>query len=230
MLMSKFFRSGWPVAGTFLLAALLVGIKFSLPLYRAHAARSCIENCGGRVATEQAGPDWFRTLVGSRRLTPLDPVWQVQVTFEALRQPERTVHECASQLPAFTELRWLALTGGDVQDTDVVHVAQLKTLEILSLSSTTVTDRGLECVEELTGLKDLDLTRTAISDAGLAHLKNLNHLESLALDSTGVTDAGLEHLKALKSLRRLSVSNTQVTPAGLELLAGELPNLEVTDD
>lgn len=229
-LSSKFFRAGWPVVSVLCLAVLLVGVTFSLPLYRAHAARSCVERCGGRVATAPGGPDWLRALVGSRRLEPLDPVWQAQITFEALRQPRSTIRECASQLPAFSALRWLALTGTDVQDADIVHVAQLKSLEILSLSSTALTDRGLECVEGLTGLNDLDLTRTAVGDAGLAHLKNLKHLENLALDSTGVTDAGLVHLKELKSLRRLSVSNTQVTPAGLEALVVALPKLEVTDD
>ena len=116
----------------------------------------------------------------------------------------------------------------DFSDEDLMHLAELTTLEFLHLSGTQVTDSGLVHLKRLTNLQVLRLGETQVTDAGLVHLKGLTNLEGLDLSFTQVTDAGLEHVEALTNLEYLFLHGTPVTDEGVENLRRALPNCYIS--
>jgi formylglycine-generating enzyme required for sulfatase activity/dsDNA-binding SOS-regulon protein len=129
------------------------------------------------------------------------------------------------------EIVRVILSGTQITDAGLVHLAGLTSLESLRLKGTQVTDAGLVHLKGLTELRSLFLNGTQVTDAGLVHLKGLTSLEKLYLRYTQVTDTGLEHLKGLTNLETLALSRTQVTDAGLVHLAGmtKLKGLSLND-
>jgi beta-lactamase regulating signal transducer with metallopeptidase domain/Leucine-rich repeat (LRR) protein len=134
-----------------------------------------------------------------------------------------------------------------VEDSDVQHLADFRSLKGLWLEGEKLTDAGLAPLEGLTGLQVLRLHKARIMGAGLAHIEGMTGLQVLMLDLTTneslshvkgltqlqslqvgfpATDAGLVYLKGLTELRRLGLYGTQVTDAGLVNLKG-LSKLEV---
>jgi Leucine-rich repeat (LRR) protein len=127
-----------------------------------------------------------------------------------------------------TELRHLAglkslhalnLCYSDTTDAGLKHVAALRELQWLDLQKTQITDAGLQCLADLPNLMRLRLADTKIGDAGLAHVARHTDLTHLDLSGTGVTDAGLKHLAACRELVELNLSGTNVTADGLKALA-----------
>jgi uncharacterized protein YjbI with pentapeptide repeats len=121
-------------------------------------------------------------------------------------------------LESFSQLKWLDLSGTNVDNAVLEHLKGLIQLETLKLGGTKVTDAGLKHLQGLSHLTTLDLCDTEVTNAGLEHLKSLAQLETLKLDRTKVTDAGLKHLHGLSQLATLDLSGTHVTNAGLECL------------
>lgn len=119
------------------------------------------------------------------------------------------------------------LSGTDLTDAGLVHLANVENLAWLHLKDTQITGAGLRHLAGLKGLKRLHLERTKVSDAGLAHLAGLENLEYLNLYGTDISDAGLAHLKGLKNLRKLYVWQTKVTGQGVADLQAALPELLV---
>ena len=68
-------------------------------------------------------------------------------------------------------------------------------VEYVTLSGTEVTDAGLVHLAGLTALERLYLRGTQITNAGLAHLTGLTALEFLTLFRTQVTDVGVAELQ-----------------------------------
>ena len=129
------------------------------------------------------------------------------------------------------EIVGVRLSGPEVTDAGLAHLAGLTALETLFLGVTQVTDAGLAHLAGLTALKDLvisanqwDPIGTQVTDAGLAHLTGLTALEALWLESTEITDVGLAHLAKLTELESLTLTGTQVTDAGVAELQKALPN------
>lgn len=110
-------------------------------------------------------------------------------------------------LKGFPKLKVLIVSGigskNPIADADLVHLAEIGSLEFLALGST-----------EITG-------------AGLVHLKGLTKLQNLGLRHTKVTDAGLHHLRGLKNLKTVDLTKSQVTAAGVTELKKALPDLKV---
>lgn len=119
------------------------------------------------------------------------------------------------------------LSGTDLKDDGLAHLADVENLVWLHLKDTQITGNGLRHLSGLTDLKRLHLERTKVSDAGLAHLANLENLEYLNLYGTDISDAGLAHLKNLKNLKKLYVWQTKVTSSGVADLLASLPELRV---
>ena len=124
------------------------------------------------------------------------------------------------------ELVALDLTATWVTDSDLEAVAQVSTLERLSLAQTRITDAGLERLRPLTNVRELDLYFAEFfTDDGLAALAGWRKLERLNLRGTRVTSRAFEHLAKLTALRSLDISYSQIDDSGVDLLA-ELPALE----
>ena len=119
------------------------------------------------------------------------------------------------------------LSGKDVSDDDLAHLADVSNLVWLNLRGTQISDAGVAHLAKISTLTRLHLEKTAITDAGLASLAGLENLEYLNLYGTQITDAGLEHLKPLTKLKKLYVWETGVTKAGAEMLVANIPDLYI---
>ena len=119
------------------------------------------------------------------------------------------------------------LTGRDLTDGGLAHVAALKNVVRLNLRDTKVTGAGLVHLKGMTKLERLHLERTGVGDAGMVNLAGLVNLEYLNLYGTKITDKALVHLAGLKKLRQLYVWQTGGTDEGVAGLAKALPGLRI---
>ena len=119
------------------------------------------------------------------------------------------------------------LTGRDLRDEQLVHVAKLKGVTRLNLRGTKISSAALVHLKGMTSLELLHLERTAIDDDGTENLAGLANLEYLNLYGTQVTDKTLDRLTGLKKLKRLYVWKTDVTDAGVAQLEKNLPGLRI---
>jgi peroxiredoxin len=136
-------------------------------------------------------------------------------------------------IPKLTNLEYLALYGGIMDDYCLQCLVDLPSLRELSLNSGNFTDAGLTHVKKCSSLRILDLNHLPVTDAGLRHLSALTGLEDLSLYNTEVTDRGLVYLKSMPSLKKLDVKKRgqkdQITDSGMVHLAqiGSLERLEL---
>jgi hypothetical protein len=107
-----------------------------------------------------------------------------------------------------------------LDDADLRHLRQLKSLTVLGLGTTNVGDAGVEHLKGLTGLKSLALCFTRVTDRCLPHLQGMKDLERLILSDTRITDDGLA-LVRFQKLRTLQLggADSPVTDAGLKHVA-----------
>ena len=105
-------------------------------------------------------------------------------------------------------------------DSDVIRIAEIKTLKRLDLSHTYVSDRSIEKLPQLQQLEELILdTCEFITDASLNYLRANKNLKRLVLRGTDVTDVGMPQLAQLTGLKRLDLSHTMLGDVGLESLS-----------
>jgi hypothetical protein len=145
-----------------------------------------------------------------------------------------------AHLKPLRSLRNLDLGAGgrkEPRDDDEVaaQLAELKSLERLSLFNRDFTDAGLAHLARLPNLKSLYLpTATYVdptmdkfyyTDAGLELLSQIRSLEELMIGSPAVTDQGMAHLAKFTHLKKLDVTAARVSNAGVSHLA-ELRSLE----
>ncbi|MEE3373449.1 MAG: hypothetical protein VX346_29195 [Planctomycetota bacterium] len=145
-----------------------------------------------------------------------------QTSLAAIRQLGGKVTRARSGLEVEFQL-----TGRDLRDSDLVHLAELRNLVSLNLKGTRVTSAGLVHLKGLKALQVLHLERTAVDDREMGQLAHLQQLKYLNLYGTKVTDKTLVHLRKLKNLRRLYVWQTGVTAGGATQLTRKLPRLKV---
>ncbi|HEY1600649.1 MAG TPA: M56 family metallopeptidase [Pirellulales bacterium] len=124
------------------------------------------------------------------------------------------------QLAALTQLKQLEMSGGPVTDDMLSHLANLATLESLTLTHGKFTGSGLTSLAPLIELKKLNLADSLVDDPGSRALPSLAGLESLDLDSTKITDRALDSIGKLENVSLLSLSYTAITGEGLTKLAG----------
>ncbi|MGB2862833.1 MAG: hypothetical protein WBC05_05855 [Sedimentisphaerales bacterium] len=123
-----------------------------------------------------------------------------------------------------TGLQELDISKTNILGTGLKYLAKLDSLKKLWLANTHVGDDELSCLLELPSLEGLGLRDTPTTDEGMVVVGMITSLEVLSL-SAGVGDEGLAHLNDLKNLRWLSTGDRGVTDKGLACLAG-LTNLE----
>ncbi|XP_041824644.1 uncharacterized protein si:ch73-173p19.1 [Melanotaenia boesemani] len=118
-------------------------------------------------------------------------------------------------------LQTLSVDGTGVTDVSLQNLATHPALSSLSLGGIPVED-GNHTLQIISGLKLTHLTlpgRHTVTDSGLSYLCKLSLLLELDLtDYTQVTDQGVSQLSTMTRLKKLSLSNTQVTDAGLPAL------------
>ena len=135
-------------------------------------------------------------------------------------------------LPKLTKLEELVLSGEQINNAGLVHLANLKSLKYLFLWGENFSDAGLEHLKNVPSLKILNIMNLPITDAGVQHLSGHGRLENLSLYNTEVTDRGLLYLKSIPSLKKLDLGkrhfdfeNPPITDAGMVHLA-QIKSLE----
>jgi hypothetical protein len=104
-------------------------------------------------------------------------------------------------LRGLEHLRELDLTRTGVTSAGLAHLKELP-LRKLFLTDTRVDDTGIVQLKGLKSLETLGVSGTKVGDSALAHLEGLTGLKSLFCIGTSVSDAGVEKLrKALPNCR-----------------------------
>ena len=132
-------------------------------------------------------PEWLRRVTGNDMLGNVRGVAMVSPS-------NQTSLELLSALP---EIELLNLTGSQLNDDQLLHVARLRKLKVLNLDMTTIGDRGVSHLAEMESLVVLSLVSTNVSDAGLVHFRGMKQLRKLDLEGTAVTDEGVAELTAI---------------------------------
>jgi hypothetical protein len=123
-------------------------------------------------------------------------------------------------------LESLSLYACDVDDDDMKVIASMPQLDALVVTDCPVTDDGVVFVSGLTGLTHLDLSGTDVTDVGLRLIGNLNQLQTLDLTATLVKGSGLAHVSS--SVSALYLTGCEINDdAALHLKS--LHNLELLD-
>ncbi len=113
----------------------------------------------------------------------------------SLRLPQLTDKGLQKLQGLLPQLAMLGITGSQVTDAGLVHLAGLQHLEQLGLDAIPISNDGLKHLQQLKNLVVLNLSRTPITDAGLVHLRGLTNLKDLSLEESKVTEAGIAELQ-----------------------------------
>jgi tRNA A-37 threonylcarbamoyl transferase component Bud32 len=156
------------------------------------------------------------TAAGVRKLERLETLRGLSLMFFV-----NPLDEALDAIGRIRRLDYLNLTGSNVTDTGMPHLAGLEHLRFFALGDTKITDAALPVFARLSGLKILILQREAVTDAGLDALAESPTLDYLCLlECRQVSDAGM---KAIARAARLTTLNllgcTAVTAGGVEALA-----------
>ena|GEM_PF-1231320 len=117
--------------------------------------------------------------------------------------------------------------SGTFTDETARAVANLATVQKLTLFAPPLTDAGLEAVCKLPALTDLSVKAAGTTDAGFAHVGGAPKLASFYF-SGKLSDAGLEKLHALKTLTAAQLTYAEgITPAGVRALRAAVPACKV---
>lgn len=114
-----------------------------------------------------------------------------------------------------------------VTDDDLEFLKHAPHLPALDLSGTQITDGAMKHVAMLKDLKTLLIYNTQITDDGVAQLKGLTKLQVLDLRNTHISDHGLQHLMQIASLEYLYLTGTDVTPDAVITFQLERPHCQV---
>lgn len=179
----------------------------------------------------QQGPSRFETIMSELcGLEHFDHVIMVNGPRTAMLDDE------LAWLSSFTELRTLALGGGDLSDTDVAPVEHCRKLEYLFLSSMTVSDAAFARVSSLPSLQYVALTDMTLSRSSLESISQLPRLEELRLVTSRIDSGALGCLAKCRELRTLRLQNSSITDDELafvaltpELRSLDLQHTDITD-
>jgi hypothetical protein len=147
------------------------------------------------------------------------------VELEELMLPHIQVSDAdLAHLRRLTKLKGrLQLSGRQITDAGLIHLAGMRRLKELHLRETSITT--LEPLRALTSLTFLDVVGSPVTDAGLKPVAAFQNLEMLWLGGTQVTDAGIAPIAALPRLKVLDLDRTRVGDAALPFLCG-LPRID----
>ena len=93
------------------------------------------------------------------------------------------------------------LSGQEIGDSDLVHLANYYRLKHLGFFDTGVKGEGLSCLSRLDNLESLAFVGKQSPDDLLRSLPELPHIYRLYLRKSRISDAGLQHLGKLPQLR-----------------------------
>ena len=187
-----------------------------------------VKRLGGSATVEVQAPDWLRAIAGDSGLPVFSRIVELVLNERtdghkaAVPKPlaDRVTDDWLKRLDGQDQLRRLELSGTAVTSAGLVHLKDLKKLEVLNVCLTAVDDRGFVHLAGLSQMKRMVVCSSKITGTGFQHLRGMTKLESINLHSSPASDAGLEAIGQLTSLNRLEIVHTKVTDAGLKHLAG----------
>jgi len=187
-----------------------------------------VKRLGGKATMEVVAPAWLRTITGDEALTVFGRIVGLDLnertdghkaaTPKALK--DRVNDDTLKLLAGQYKLRTLELSGTAVTSAGLVHLKDLKSLEVLNICLTACGDEGFEHLAGLTKMKRMVICASQITGSGFKHLGGMTQLESINLHSAPASDEGLEAIGKLGSLLRLEIVHTAVGDAGLKHIAG----------
>ncbi len=187
-----------------------------------------IKRLGGTATIEIVAPTWLRSIASDEGLPVFGRIAEIYLNerTDGHKEPvpkkltDRVTDDWLKQLAGQNWLRRLELSGTAVTSEGLVHLKDLKKLEILNVCLTAVDDSGFEHLAGLTNMRRMVVCSSKITGSGFRHLREMKGIESINLHSSPASDAGLEAIGKLTSLTRLEIVHTNVTDAGLKHLAG----------
>jgi Leucine-rich repeat (LRR) protein len=121
----------------------------------------------------------------------------------------------------------ISFAGLKVTDKSLKPLAELTSLDVLSVEDTRVTDSGFRNIVKLENLGSIRIARSNVSSGVLGHLSGLAGLESLMVDDLQLTDIDLSQIRNLTKLHTLDLGATQITDEGLKNIGQWYPKLKV---
>ncbi|MEX1232614.1 MAG: M56 family metallopeptidase [Planctomycetaceae bacterium] len=153
---------------------------------------SALKSLHAKAAGANATREIFENLRQSNKLEWLG------FSYDTSRD-DRNIHvtnELLKHIADCNSLAHFSLFGThDVTDAGMVHLANLKQLQELSLADANITDGGIQNLSKLENLIVLDLRGTKITNGGLMHFQNLKKLDRLIVLGTNVDENGADRLK-----------------------------------
>ena len=110
------------------------------------------------------------------------------------------------QLAGSLELKSMFIYGG-LTDEGLMHLKNMKSLQILNIWTSRVTGKGIAGLAELPSLKTISLTGSTLTSKeweALGKLSSLEYLDLVYIQSK-VTDVDIAHLSGLRCLKRLTI-------------------------
>jgi thiol-disulfide isomerase/thioredoxin/Leucine-rich repeat (LRR) protein len=141
-----------------------------------------------------------------------------------------------NHLTGLRRLTWIGLdqigskrNRDRLTDASLRVLAEIPTLEAVSLQESHVTDAGMEYLARCKNLVYLGLERTDVGDDRIAQLQNLPHLQQLRVfaptTNVSLTNRALKSIGAIRSMRVLQFTSPKITDEGIAELS-HLSNLE----
>jgi hypothetical protein len=155
----------WIGLGAVLSVAIVIGLQIAGPIHRRCAMVAKVEQLGGTVLCDRAGPQWLRRLVRDRPMMIFDEPYGVY------------------------------LGGPTIGDAEMTQLPTMSSVWQLHLEGTNITDAGLERLSKMPALIEVFISSPAVTDAGLKHLAALPRLGILRVRETQVTAEGIAELK-----------------------------------
>ena len=131
-------------------------------------------------------------------------------------------------LPVLAELQTLehlSVTHRPMSPRTLAYASRMPKLKSFDFSENVVEDKDVANLRGFPSLRKLSLPLTRLTDTGLAALTRFTQLEELTIGGP-ITDAGLLALKSLPKLKYLEIGSPHVTAQGLSTLQAAMPSLK----
>ncbi len=132
------------------------------------------------------------------------------------------------ELANLTSINTLSLKNSLLTDAALPNLSRLTALVRLVLDSSRITDNGLKYLSRINNLRSLTVFSPVISDDGLKQLSKITGLIKLRLRCPSMTDEGLKFFSALPELTTLVLKSRSISNVGLFYLRN-LPALKVIE-
>lgn len=112
-----------------------------------------------------------------------------------------------------------------IQDSDLVVLAQLSQMRLLELRKTGVNGSGLSSLTNMKHLNILDLAHTQLDDDGMKQIGKLTGVQKFDVGFTQITDVGLKCLQGVDHPKECSIraDHTHITNDGISKAMTNLP-------